>query len=156
MSRRSRRNKALAEKKATPPAVKRATGRLQVTQTESFSGPLPHPEILVRYDQAFPGCAERIVAMTEAQSTHRRSIESAVINANIRNERVGQILSFVLFLVGLIAGTFLLYNDKNTSGLIALVASLIGPAGLYIYSDRRKANQLLAKWRDLIAQRPKS
>src|SRR5258708_6290391 len=40
-----------------------------------YSGPLPPPEMLVGYNDAFPGCAERIVAMAERQSQHRQDME---------------------------------------------------------------------------------
>jgi len=54
--------------------VKLVTG--QITQvTQQFSGPLPHPEILNRYDQIITGAAERILIMAEEDARHQRDIE---------------------------------------------------------------------------------
>lgn len=37
-----------------------------------FSGPLPHPEILAKYEDILPGAATRILEMAEEQANHRR------------------------------------------------------------------------------------
>ena len=50
-----------------------------------YSGPLPPPEMLVQYNGAFPGCAERIVAMAERQSQHRQDLEKTDLHGAIRN-----------------------------------------------------------------------
>ena len=44
--------------------------------SQSFSGPLPPPQVLASYDQILPGCAERIIKMAEEQGLHRRAIET--------------------------------------------------------------------------------
>jgi uncharacterized membrane protein len=41
-----------------------------------FSGPLPPPEILAKYNDALPNGAERIVAMAEGQMKHRQALEN--------------------------------------------------------------------------------
>ena len=53
---------------------------IQLQQSTSFSGPLPHPEILERYNSAVPGGAERIIAMAEKQSDHRMRLESSALS----------------------------------------------------------------------------
>ncbi|MXY23205.1 MAG: DUF2335 domain-containing protein [Acidobacteria bacterium] len=47
-----------------------------VSISQSFQGPLPPPGLLAKYNEAFPDCAERIVAMTEQQAAHRHALES--------------------------------------------------------------------------------
>ena len=37
----------------------------------SFTGPLPHPQILAMYEEVLSGSAERILTMAEAQQAHR-------------------------------------------------------------------------------------
>jgi uncharacterized membrane protein len=54
-----------------------------------WSGPLPPPGDLAAFNNAFPGCAERIVAMAERQSLHRQAMESSVVRHNMRNETLG-------------------------------------------------------------------
>lgn len=70
-----------AEKKSPTDAVTQvmmvqppvATAKI-ATRHKSFEGPLPHPEILKRYDEIVPGLAERIVAMAEKEQDARLSI----------------------------------------------------------------------------------
>ena len=48
------------------------TGSLVAQHTAvQFSGPLPDPQNLQRYEQILPGSAERIMAMAETQLAHR-------------------------------------------------------------------------------------
>ena len=119
---------------------------------QEFRGPLPPPQLLTRYNEAFPDCAERVVAMAEGQSNHRQQIESKVIESNISNERLGQWLAFLLAVAGMACGTFLLYLGKNASGL----AVLLGPLGsiviLFLYSRTTREKSLKAKWDRLIRE----
>jgi uncharacterized membrane protein len=48
-------------------------------QAQTFSGPLPPPEILTKYNEAIPNGAERIMAMAERQAAHRQNIELRVV-----------------------------------------------------------------------------
>ena len=55
----------------------------------AFSGPLPPPQVLEKYDQIVARSADRIIKMAEEQSQHRRRLESAVVNSEIKNSRMG-------------------------------------------------------------------
>jgi hypothetical protein len=59
------------------------TARQAITGIQyTYSGPLPHPEVLEHYDRIVPGGAERIFTQFESQAKHRQSIESRVIRSN--------------------------------------------------------------------------
>ncbi|HZL48592.1 MAG TPA: DUF2335 domain-containing protein [Solirubrobacteraceae bacterium] len=92
----------------------------------SFSGPLPPPEMLARYNDALPDGADRIVKMAEDQSAHRRTIESR-----------GQIFGFTLALVAIVGGIALIADGKSAEGLVPLVSALAGLVGLFIYGEVR-------------------
>ena len=52
----------------------------QVVQvTEQFSGPLPPPDVLEKYNQVAPEAANRIIAMAEQETGHRRDMERMII-----------------------------------------------------------------------------
>ena len=53
---------------------------------EHFSGPLPHPAIMAKYEEILPGSADRMVSSEETQMQHRQSLEAAVVHANNRRE----------------------------------------------------------------------
>lgn len=48
-----------------------------IQASASFSGPLPPPETLERYNQTLPGLAERIIVMAESQHSHRLELGKA-------------------------------------------------------------------------------
>ena len=63
----------------------------QVVQvTEQFSGPLPPPDVLERYNQVAPDAANRIIAMAEQETGHRRDIERLSVSNEYKEARVGQ------------------------------------------------------------------
>lgn len=66
------------------------------TRYENFSGPLPHPEILKKYDEIVTGAAERIIKQAEVQTNHRIQLETKVIDSDIRNSRLGLIFGFIV------------------------------------------------------------
>jgi uncharacterized membrane protein len=60
-----------------------------VVQAVEYSGPLPPPAVLQRYDQVVPGAAERILRMAEGQSKHRQALESVVVRSGSRDSLPG-------------------------------------------------------------------
>ena len=55
------------------PEEKRAEAILAAVEISRFSGPLPHPEDLAKYEQVLPGAADRIISMAEQQAAHRQA-----------------------------------------------------------------------------------
>ena len=62
-------SKKPAETEPAQPANRTPEALERVSITQSFQGPLPPPGFLAKYNEAFSGCAERIVAMTEHAAT---------------------------------------------------------------------------------------
>jgi len=103
------------------------------TQVGVFVEPLPPPEVLKQYNEAFPGCAERIVKMAEDQAHHRQSLERAVIESNVASQKSGMRYGFILCGLALIGGLALLALDKSAAGYTVLLADLTSFAGATIY-----------------------
>ena len=73
--------------------------------TASFSsGPLPPPQVLREYDEIVAGLAARIVAQAERQTEHRISLESKVIDSDIRRSRQGLVCGFIVSLTCVVGG----------------------------------------------------
>lgn len=112
----------------------------------TYSGPLPHPEILEHYDRIVPGGAERIFAQFESQALHRQRIESRVIRSNSFVQIFGAISALILGLAAIGGGLFLVYAGKSIEGFGAFFSGLASLVGVYIYgkvsqSGERKAKQ---------------
>lgn len=118
--------------------------RITAMYKEEFSGPIPPPQILLKYEEASRGAANRIISMAENQAAHRRELESKVLTSNIHNERLGMYFAFILTLTLMVLGTYLLMNDKAVEGFIAIFAPAIFQAGNYIYNryiERKRAQK---------------
>jgi len=89
-----------------------------------FQGPLPPPNILAEYEKISTGLAGRITAMAEENGKHRRKMEGRMLNAAIVTKSLGQILAFIVVLAGIIAGVYLLMNDRNVYGFISILLPL--------------------------------
>lgn len=121
----------------------------RVSNTRSAPGPLPPPALLAKYNEAFPGCAERIVAMTERQLTHRHALESRVVEGKLAAERTGQRLGFVLVLAALAVGAGLIAFDEDTAGLTAIVGALASVVAIFVYGRRKEAEERRQKRAEL-------
>ena len=111
-------------------------------QVSVFSGPLPDPNDLIKYNQAFDGCAERIVAMAEGQARHRQELEKTVVESNLRHDRRGQTLGFILSLVGIMGSLGLIALGLPTEGLTVFFANLATLVGLFVYGKYQQRREL--------------
>lgn len=122
----------------------RTTAELTVTSFQ-FSGPLPHPSLLKAYDDTFAGCAERIVAMAERQAQHRQDLEKAVVNANCHAQLFGQCFAFILSLVVICAGAYLLANGKSLQGFSAIILAVGSLIGALVFSRKEQKEERAKK-----------
>ena len=118
-------------------------------RAEFFEGPLPHPETLAEYDRISPGAASRILAMAEEQSKHRQELEKLVVRSNTRSQDRGPILGFILALMVICIGGYLLLTDKEIYGLVALIAALAAVVVPFITGKRAQREELAEKRREL-------
>lgn len=118
---------------------KRQAGVVQL-QAASFSGPLPLPSLLAQYNEIIPNGAERIMVMAERQSAHRERLEARVVEGNVANQTRGSYFAFVIALVALLGGFSLIYEGKSGEGLAAIISSVSGLVGVFVYAkvDQRR------------------
>jgi uncharacterized membrane protein len=103
-------------------------------QASSFSGPLPLPTQLEKYNEIIPNGAERIMAMAERQSAHRERLEARVVDGNVANQTRGSYFAFILALTAILGGFWLIHEGKSPEGLAAIITSIAGLAGVFFYS----------------------
>ncbi len=122
---------------------------------ESYSGPIPHPEILAKYNELLPGSADRILKEFEQQSAHRRGIEKDVVKSEIRNtylerasEFLGQILAFLAMMAVLGAGLYVATLEgaaAKVGGSVLGATSLAGIVVKAFIQGRDKPNATAGK-----------
>lgn len=108
---------------------------------EHFSGPLPHPNVLVQFDVAIPGSAERILKMAEAQSAHRRELERKVVESDISRSKWGQILGFIIAVLGLIVAGAIAIFGNAVAGSIIGVGTLASLVGVFMYGSKTRSKE---------------
>src|SRR5258706_3561166 len=123
-------NPANNELKA-PPGKETTKVSRQLIATR-YIGPIPPAEELLKYEKACPAAADRIIAMAENQAKHRQGLEAKVIGSNVQNEKEGMRLAFALTIIIMLVGTYLIMNNKQVIGFIALFVPGLFQAGNYI------------------------
>lgn len=114
-------------------------------QSQIFSGPLPHPDILKKFDEVVPGAAERIIKMAEEQSTHCKDLERKVIDSDVARSRWGQFLGFVIAITGLVAATFIsIYGSAFAGGLLG-IGTLASLVGVFMYGATTRSKERIEK-----------
>lgn len=93
----------------------------------SYEGILPPAQELIRYNQAHPDAAHRIITMAESQENHRQKLET-----------IGLIFGFVIVLTVVGAGTLLIFNNKPGTGLVIALSGLATLIWPFILSSRTK------------------
>lgn len=121
-----------------------AAMRAQISSM-TWSAPLPPPDALIQYNQAFPGCAERIVASAESQAQHRQHLEKITVEGNVESQRRGQWMAFILALLILVGGFVLIYLNKSILGTAFIGTDIAATVGVFIYGKYDQRRQLRKK-----------
>ena len=121
----------------------------------SFSGPLPPPDMLQRYNEIIPNGADRVMTMAENQSKHRERIEEAVIQSNVKGQARGTTYGFIMGMTGLLGGMFLIYSGHGAAGITAFLSSIGGLASVFLVGRKKGERELSQKSSNLDFRRKK-
>ncbi len=128
---------------------------LTQVQTEFFSGPIPPPSYLARYNDVVPGGADRILSMAERQSSHRESLETKVVDGGLRAQRQGMNRAFILALVVVLGGIYLMATGKSGWGFAAIISSLTSLVSVFAIGKREQRKERVEKSNALAERRRK-
>jgi uncharacterized membrane protein len=141
-------NKLSVNHTAPPLANSEAITRLSIQQ--QFSGPLPPPEILIKYNDVVPNGGERIILMAEKQQNHRISLEKFVLEKDARRADLGLILGFILALLVAIGGIWVVLMGKDIAGLSMIFVPLATLVGVFINAQRVRKEEREARNKTLL------
>jgi uncharacterized membrane protein len=141
-------------------ALRRQANELQIISA-SWEGQLPHPNDLQAYDAIVPGTAERLIGqhlrereklvqLQISQTEHRQQLESDVTAANMRDVPRGQRYALTIVLVALLVSAFAIYNHYPWEGLGGILGSLAILAGVFVYGNERRVDELRSKWQSVL------
>lgn len=122
-----------------PPA-----GRAQsVAMMAQYSGPIPPPEFLRQYESVVPGAADRIMRTFERQMEHRQSLESRVIDSDIKQAGAGMRWGGILSALALILAFFLAVSGSPGWAAAVSVGQVATLATVFVKAshDRKAARE---------------
>ena len=105
---------------------------------EIYQGALPHPDILKGYQDLDSDAAKKIIDNGIAESQHRREMEDKYLSGNIASHKLGQLFGFIIALVVIIGGIYLIATDKQIAGSILTGTTALGLIGLFTGNSQNK------------------
>ncbi len=118
-------------------------------QQISYSGPIPPPKFLREYDEIVPGAAERILAMAEAQTTHRIQIEKRAVESGITRANWGLVSGTVIGVLAIGLGGAAMLMGQPTAGFWFGVIGMTGLVGVFVTGRYMTGKEREQKNRDM-------
>ena len=114
---------------------------VKLVHQEAYQGPLPHPDLLVKYEEIIPGSAERILSMAEKEQQHRHQLENEVIKKEIAQKGRGLNFGFTLALLIVVVGAYLLIIDKSLQGFSLILGSIAIIIAPFFFNKNNNQNK---------------
>ena len=122
---------------------------LMVMRSEMYSGPIPPPEALARYEEIQPGAADRILTMAEKQQEHRMALETKAIGGQVDQSKRGQLFGFILVFVCIAVAVFVsLYFGMTAFAVTFLCVTMVSVVGLFVTGKMAVQKDLAQKSKD--------
>lgn len=105
----------------------------------SFTGPLPPPEELGKYEAVLPGAADRVIRMAEGQAVHRQQIENEIVKGGHRGEARAQRFALIVALSALGLAAYSLHEHQPLLAFGIGGIDLVGLVAAFLV-DRRTSS----------------
>lgn len=99
-------------------------------------GPVPSPDVLEGYERIVPGSAKLIFDNFEAESTHRRKLESEASNRDSFRSVAGMIAGFVVALLLIAAAVYTIREGHPGPGATIIVGGLASAVSIFVTGSR--------------------
>lgn len=103
---------------------------------QSFTGPLPHPDILLKYKQIIPDAPERILKMAEKSNDHLIRVDIEKIATEKEQVKRGQRFSLTAVFFVICLCTFAIYHGAYTTASILGGLDLVGMILAFAYGKQ--------------------
>lgn len=112
---------------------------------EAFSGPIPSPDTLRKYEEVLPGLAERIVKMAENQNSHRINLEDTVVTSQQKESRRGQHYGLLIGILGLATCVILSLSGHDAVATAIGSTTIVGLVTVFVVGKRQQRRDLARK-----------
>lgn len=117
-----------------------ASGSL-VSASYQFTGPIPSPQDLARYEAIIPGLADRLITRFEKQSDHRMAMEREVIQSDMRRANWGLGAGFIVAIASIAASGYVIATGHDTAGTILGGTTIASLVGTFVYGTRSRRQE---------------
>jgi uncharacterized membrane protein len=115
----------------------------------TYQAPLPPPHMLEQYERILPGTSDRLISQMENQSAHRQRLETSTINANIQNERRGQLFAFILATIAILGAFFLIATGRDRYGIYIFITTFASLVSVFIIGKVSQNRELTQKRKEM-------
>lgn len=112
--------------------------QLSISQ-KHFSGPVPSPDDLIRYNEIIPNGAERFMAMAEKEQEYRHNVKISLLKEDQKlsqqeflMKKIGLFCGFIIGILIILLCFYAFYRNFPEQGIKIGTWSLIGVVGLFI------------------------
>jgi uncharacterized membrane protein len=117
--------------------IKRDISKSAPNKSGSY-GVLPAPGILESYEEIAPGSVQKIIAMATSEQEHRHKWENNYLKVTAYNNRVGQLLAFILAIIIIYASVAFVMSHHTLFACALLVVGFLFLIALTLGSCSRK------------------
>jgi hypothetical protein len=100
---------------------------------------------LSKFEEIVPGSAKLFFLQYEAQTAHRRKMESSAMASAALSQRLGAVSASFIGVLAVAGGLWLVHEGKSLEGLSAVFATLSALVGTFVYKSRQQAAELREK-----------
>jgi len=111
----------------------------------SYSGPIPPPELLKRFDEIEPGTAKKILQLWEDQSRHRMGLEKYVIHSDVYRSWAGLVCGFLIAVFTIVTGGYLVLSGHDGAGGTIATLGLASLVGVFVYGTHSQRAERVEK-----------
>ena len=128
-----------------PPEDQKIIKSVSFASIQSYSGPLPAPESLEKYNKIIPDGADRIMRMAENQSIHRMKIENEVILGQVKQSGRGQTFGLIIAFGALVSSVVLALYGHDTVACIIGGGTVIALVSVFVIGKKEQKEKLAEK-----------
>ncbi|WP_137619758.1 DUF2335 domain-containing protein [Companilactobacillus heilongjiangensis] len=114
----------------------------RIITSSTFSGPIPHPDILKGYAEVYPEAPKQIIENSIEESKHRRKFDDNALEAAVSENRIRLYLATLVCLTMIIGGVTLILCGHEVTGGILTGSTLVGVLSAYLapFNKNRNSN----------------
>jgi len=119
------------------PVEETQMARIKAIAVTSYSGPLPPPEVLARFEELYPGSAKLIIDDFLNESIQRREAERRILPFLLFRQTLGVLTASVLGILGLGGGIWLSHEGRPLGGLSSVLGTLGTLLAIFLYQHKK-------------------